>query len=435
MGATQDGDWRQVHKRYSKDMDDLATSFYVTNFPSHVGAKQLWSIGDKYGVVCDVYMASRLSKVGRRFLPPVRFSCKIWEKGATSSRGYGTHSGTQARVHAEAKQKEKKGAPFKPGSGSYAGVLGGDPVMAVDTKRVQESKVIQLQGNEILNSLSIEPSIFAKVRFLNTIPNMLVLLREEGFDDISVKYVGGEWIYIVFESDETYSKFKKSTGIKSLFTILRPVVNGFRVTEMIVWVDIMGLPCCAWNELAIKKLVSTWGHFYFMEEGNDIPLAIKRVCIKTKTLSFIHETIKVMAQGIQYDVMVRELVNWEPNFVDQGISDLPPLSDFESDHDEFPPVSDGGDSDPDVDGKEQEMEHGEIRLEDSEKTYTDKQNRGAGFVDRNGRFYPTSGGNRHVFHHDIGVQYKGAVSGSASRVGIPTVVCADAPVAEHVSVQ
>ncbi|KAI3779422.1 hypothetical protein L2E82_09140 [Cichorium intybus] len=141
-----------------------------------------------------------------------------------------------------------------------------------------------------------------------------------------------------------------------------------------------------------------------------------------------------MAQGIQYDVLVRELVNWEPEFVYQAVSDIPPLSEFDSVKDDDMLASGGGDFNPGDHEKDHDMEDGEIGLEDSEKTYTDKETRGAGFVDRNGRFFPTFGGTQHV-HHEKGVDESGGVDCSASRVVKPTMPVSSAPGVATVSVQ
>ncbi|KAL4585631.1 hypothetical protein LXL04_010254 [Taraxacum kok-saghyz] len=256
--------------------------------------------------------------------------------------------------------------------------------------------------------VSSVPSIFAKVRYVKTILNMLILLREEGFTDVTVRYVGGDWIYITFETDDLCAKFKKAVGVRSLFSTLRPVVNGFRVMERVVWVEVHGLPCCAWNDVAMKKVVATRGDVCFMEEDDAAPLAVKQVCIKTKISSLIQESLKLLAQGIEYEVSIRELYNWEPEFMTKEASldhEIPNLSGFESGDDDLSHGSQAGDYDPnnnsddlengemgqDPKNNSDDLQDGEMGQEDSEKTITEKGNKGAGFVDRSGRFFPTNG--------------------------------------------
>ena len=438
MGVPKTGEWRGSHRQLPRGVDDIATSFFVTNFPPAIGVKDLWGIGEKYGKVCDVFIAPRLSKMGKRFdfikflkvfdanllvdslrtewIGSFHLFASVARFGRMDRNQHTRDRKVQVPPTSNANDQSTMNRPIgntNPSlSGSYVRVLQEGGSKARHAPIVQPPAVVTLQGNEVNNALSLVPSIFAKVRYVKSIPNMLVLLREKGFDDITVSYVGGEWIYIVFDSDELCTKFKNSKGVRSLFSTLRPVVNGFRVPERVIWVEVMGLPCCAWNESAIKKVVAAWGEVCFMEDCEGIPLATKRVCLKTKSPNFIQEKIKVMAQGIAYDVMIRELFNWEPEFVDQGVSDIPPSSDFDSEQDEQHLGSEGDEFDPEDQQKENDIEDGEIHFDDSEKTFTDNQNRGAGFVDRNGRYFPTNGRNMAKVQHEDGAAGEAAVAGS-----------------------
>ncbi|GKB02659.1 nucleotide-binding alpha-beta plait domain-containing protein [Tanacetum coccineum] len=53
----------------SKEDDVLRNSIsvFVTNFPDHVGAKELWHACKQYGQVVDAYIPDRRSKAGKRF--------------------------------------------------------------------------------------------------------------------------------------------------------------------------------------------------------------------------------------------------------------------------------------------------------------------------------------------------------------------------------
>ncbi|CAH1436637.1 unnamed protein product [Lactuca virosa] len=90
----------------------------------------------------------------------------------------------------------------------------------------------------------------------------------------------------------------------------------------------VGLPCCAWNDVAVKKVASMWDEVCFIEEDGDAPLAVKRVCIKTAKPFLIQDMVKVVAQGVEYGVGVHKISNWEPNIMEEGEieSDIPDLS-------------------------------------------------------------------------------------------------------------
>ncbi|CAH1454415.1 unnamed protein product [Lactuca virosa] len=173
-------------------------------------------------------------------------------------------------------------------------------------------KSIILEGKDIINDLAVKPSVFCQVRSVRLIPKLLVLLKEEGFHDLQIKYLGGDWV---------------------------PVVNGFKVVGRVVWIEILGLPCCAWNDSAVNKVAGIWGEVCFLDDDNQAPLAIKRVCIKTAQPLLIQDKLSLVVQGIKYDVVVRELSNWEPDILcneDALDCDLPSLaSDSEKDVNDF----------------------------------------------------------------------------------------------------
>ncbi|CAH1453334.1 unnamed protein product [Lactuca virosa] len=204
-------------------------------------------------------------------------------------------------------------------------------VMKVDTVKSNKAGILlNLEGKDIVNDLALKPSVFCQVRSVRLIPKLFLLLKEEGFHEIQIKYLGGDWVYVEFESELVCAKFKKSSSVGAYFSNFRHVVNGFKVLERVVWIEILGLPCCAWNDSAVNKVAGLWGEVCFLDDDNQAPLAIKRVCIKTMKPSLIHDKLSLVVQGITYEVVVRELSNWEPNILcsEEALDcDIPSLSD------------------------------------------------------------------------------------------------------------
>lgn len=132
-----------------------------------------------------------------------------------------------------------------------------------------------------------------------------------------------------FDSDMMCTKFKKSSYVRSFFSNFNFVFNGFKVLERVVWIKNFGLPCCAWNDGVVNKVTEIWGEVCFLDDDNQAPLSIKRVCIKETKPSLIHDKLSLVVQGILYDVVARELSNWEPNIFSKEEAldcDLPSLS-------------------------------------------------------------------------------------------------------------
>lgn len=59
---------QQTINLYFSKAEEISTTMYITKFPSSYKSKDSWRMCEKHGVVVDVYITRKLSKVGRRFL-------------------------------------------------------------------------------------------------------------------------------------------------------------------------------------------------------------------------------------------------------------------------------------------------------------------------------------------------------------------------------
>ena len=58
---------RKVSNPNIKKIEVLATLIYITNFPKEWNEKNIWNSCKEFGIVVDVYLSPRLSKVGKKF--------------------------------------------------------------------------------------------------------------------------------------------------------------------------------------------------------------------------------------------------------------------------------------------------------------------------------------------------------------------------------
>nr|GEZ43569.1 putative reverse transcriptase domain-containing protein [Tanacetum cinerariifolium] len=156
-----------------EEVQKILTSIFVTNFPDHAKAKDLWNVCKQYGQVVDAFILDRKSK---------------------------------------------------------AGLLG-------------------------------------KVKEFSSFDNMRMVLGNEGFNDIDLRYMGGMWIMIGFRMEDTKAKFQSCLGI----------------------------PLKLWSMLYLEKL----------DEGC---LYSKRLCILTTRKSNILETLK------RFLVRAKETTGWILDF-------------------------------------------------------------------------------------------------------------------------
>ncbi|GKF72999.1 hypothetical protein Tco_0219331, partial [Tanacetum coccineum] len=70
--------------------------------------------------------------------------------------------------------------------------------------------------------------------------NLKVALGNEGFTDIDLRYMGGLWVMIAFDSVEAKEKFLLSTGVCSWFSQLIQVSSEFITDERVTMVEIEG---------------------------------------------------------------------------------------------------------------------------------------------------------------------------------------------------
>ncbi|CAI9281949.1 unnamed protein product [Lactuca saligna] len=122
-------------------------------------------------------------------------------------------------------------------------------------------------------------------------------------------------------------------------------------------------------------------------DDGDAPLAVKGVCIKTGKPFFIQDTIKVVAQGVEYGVVVCEISKLGTEIMEEGEigSDIPDLSGgeeevacFDDDVNDFINLYN--------DYKVDEGHENSFRMDNTPINGV----RGVGFVDRNGIFFQTN---------------------------------------------
>ncbi|CAI9283025.1 unnamed protein product [Lactuca saligna] len=167
------------------------------------------------------------------------FNRVVSKNGRENSQGQVNRSVSQGHGN-RSKSEEHMGRPqvhVHVQSGSFANAVKGDT--SANEKKKPVSVVWSLQGTKIDNPLSIQSSIFGKLRDIRLISKLCILLKEEGFP----------------------------------MSIIKSVVNGFYVKERTIWLEMLCLPCCSWNDATVKNIANIWGDVYFLEEDENAPLA------------------------------------------------------------------------------------------------------------------------------------------------------------------
>ncbi|GJX69128.1 DIE2/ALG10 family protein [Tanacetum coccineum] len=169
-----------------EEVQKISTSIFVTNFPDHAKAKDLWNVCKQYGQVVDAFIPDRKVKAGRFQRPP-----------AVNSGGYMHQNGNYVPKKTEANSNNGHRTDKR----SYVNVVNGD------TKSTE----------------ACEPAL---------------LLDESCFDDINLRYMGGMWIMIDFKTEDTKAKFQSCLGATSWFSLLIQASKEFVIDERITWVTL-----------------------------------------------------------------------------------------------------------------------------------------------------------------------------------------------------
>ncbi|GKA61011.1 RNA-directed DNA polymerase, eukaryota [Tanacetum coccineum] len=315
-----------------KNLQDVTETVFITNFPTSFESKDLWQTCNEHGTVADVYIARKLSKIGRRFAF-VRFLKvknigslvddlnKIWIGSyhlfAAMARFDRKPNVTPKPIpkpnHTHNQSKHASHSSHANPNRSYATALNGKTSSKQVSKEAVILKSVTLDVSDLIEIHEMRNVILVKVRDAHLILNINNVLRKEGFYDFQAKYIGGMWLWLEFDSFESCQKLQSNKEMSWYFTQMKHVTQTFKVDERVVWIEIGGLPLNAWTPKAFKKIACIWGEPLFVDDDPHENVAMGRVCIRTKIQGQINETCKVMIHGQTHNARVKEFAGWVPD--------------------------------------------------------------------------------------------------------------------------
>ncbi|GKE05461.1 nucleotide-binding alpha-beta plait domain-containing protein [Tanacetum coccineum] len=268
--------FREEHKSFS--------SIFVSNIPWNASVQDLWDICNKWGVVIDVYIAAKRSKSGHRFgfvrfinvndinqlvsnlrtawMGGFHLFADVAKYGRTYNRPVERSGDGKPSVGSNSQSVSINENVFQSFNSYAKAVLGNKSVdmsgkygtsnAGAESVGVSDcNKVYKEAGNEAVMSISVddcidldgmERSILAKVKDLSVISELLKHMSSEGFDDVGLRYVGGHWVWLEFDSMDQVESVKTSKALKEIFLEFKDVSHDFIPDERCVWIDLVGLP-------------------------------------------------------------------------------------------------------------------------------------------------------------------------------------------------
>nr|GEV70978.1 hypothetical protein [Tanacetum cinerariifolium] len=152
-----------------------------------------------------------------------------------------------------------------------------------DTAPSNSSPAIVMDDSCIVEK-DLSYSLMGKIKDITALSNLYVILADEGFDNITLSYLGRFWVLINAGSVTFKEKLINHMGVASWFSELCPPNNSFVSEDRLVWNSVEGLPMIMWNNKALAKIISQWGTLSDVEDVVDASLPFKK-CMRTRSSS------------------------------------------------------------------------------------------------------------------------------------------------------
>nr|GEV55876.1 RNA-directed DNA polymerase, eukaryota [Tanacetum cinerariifolium] len=134
-----------------------------------------------------------------------------------------------------------------------------------------------------------------KVKEFASLTNLKVVLGTEGYVNIELKYMGGFWVMIVFQDDDTKKRFQFNLAV-----------------------EVEGVSCKWWSRNTFIRIASRWGTLLNEEELEEEGYHSNRICIRTKLKTVVFDSFKMVYRGMTCWVRVIEVPGWVPDFEEDG---------------------------------------------------------------------------------------------------------------------
>nr|GEV03953.1 nucleotide-binding alpha-beta plait domain-containing protein [Tanacetum cinerariifolium] len=272
------------------DVSRISTSIYVCNFPESFSAKDLFHSCKQYGHVVDTFIPFKRSKDGKRFGFVLFINVFNVERLMSDLCTILVHRSkfhaNIARFHKAPLNNNKVPTKQKFGYNrninnvlAKEGVTIGSSKSYVHAVKVKnmfgaldcDSKPSIVLDDKCLISKDLSKALLGRVKDFASLPNLKIVLKNEGFAEIKIR---------------------------------------------IVWVEIEGIPFKLWSNNTFKRIAAKWGELLDVDDQEEEGFHSKRLCIYSKSGMNIYEIFKVIFRGKVFLIRAKEVPGWVPEFVD-----------------------------------------------------------------------------------------------------------------------
>nr|GEY67132.1 glucose-methanol-choline oxidoreductase, FAD/NAD(P)-binding domain protein [Tanacetum cinerariifolium] len=181
-----------------------------------------------------------------------------------------------------------------------------------------ESTPALVLDDECCNSKNLDHALFGRVKEFAYLANLKMVLKNKGFDNITIKYMGGFWVLLEFNFEDSKKLFQSNMGAASWFTELIQASMDFNINERVAWVEIEGVPFKTWFVNTFRRIASKWGTLIYVDGQEEDCFHKKRLCLIKKVGRNIVESFKIDFHGKVFWIRAKEVPGWVPDFMDDS---------------------------------------------------------------------------------------------------------------------
>ncbi|GJW37584.1 RNA-directed DNA polymerase, eukaryota [Tanacetum coccineum] len=148
---------------------------------------------------------------------------------------------------------------------------------------VSKSQPALVLGDECMVTKEISNALFRRVKEFASLANLKLAMTNEGFVDLTIKYMGELWVMLEFKSEESKSKFNDNISVASWFSQIIEASLDFTVEGRIAWVEVEGIPFKLWSGNTFSRIANKWGKLLDVDDQEDSCFHSKQLCIHTKS--------------------------------------------------------------------------------------------------------------------------------------------------------
>ncbi|KAJ0805473.1 putative RNA recognition motif domain, nucleotide-binding alpha-beta plait domain superfamily [Helianthus annuus] len=330
----------------SKNNGVAVTKFFVSNLPGCCASSNLYAVLKGFGDINGTYIARKYDKLGKRFgfvsfrnvKDPLGLEKELKDVWIGSYKLFIV----LARFVDGEKVSWKEEKQWVPVNEKKVEKNVNEKTNVVDVDQSGPTTVNQYSFDTLLDKdpgqrlmeVAIESNVqgslqwkglglLSRARCLRDLTSLRVWLSSIGMLKVGIRYVGGLWVVLVFEDQETMVSFIGQREVwKSVFGTLDHWKGQRLLVERIAWLKIFGVPLCLFEECVFNDIGSKFGTVIQPAQVSEVEEDLSHVMIGVLCNSVyrINSNLSLKWRKEVFSVVIEEEVrDWIPDCLEEVV--------------------------------------------------------------------------------------------------------------------